>query len=62
MATPSKYVLNISPQTFVRYQLTKRGTEITLGCDAETSHQLLSGTHIPVLYIIDKEKFFKLKS
>lgn len=39
----------------------KQGGKITFGVDEESVMDIINGTHIAVVYIIDKDKFFKLK-
>lgn len=46
---------------FVRSQVTKRGTEITMGAAQIASHKLMSGEWQPVLYLFNKKKFFEIK-
>lgn len=47
---------------FVRSNLTKRGTEITMGAAAIASDKLMNGEWLPVLYLFNKKKFFEIKS
>lgn len=46
---------------FVRFNLTKRGTEITMGAAPVASQKLMTGEWMPVLYLFNKEKFFEIK-
>jgi len=47
--------------SFVSSSLTKKGTLITMGAPPETSMDLLNGKVMPILLLIDKETYNKLK-
>jgi hypothetical protein len=40
----------------------KRGTIIEMGIGGDFVGKLTAGTHIAVLYVVNKEEFFKLKN
>lgn len=46
---------------FVRSNLTKMGTEITMGAAPIASQKLLNDEWQPVLYLFNKKKFFEIK-
>lgn len=46
---------------FVRSNLTKMGTEITMGAAPVASQKLMNDEWQPVLYLFNKKKFFEIK-